>query len=74
MTEAPFQLGVTRSVPHDHGSTSGNPVSALSHKEPKSVKNSQNKSTSNNKDEEVLRPIEDAISWSGSSNSSDMLF
>lgn len=57
--DSPFQLGVSRSVPNVHHNT-------------KDLKNvspgKKNEST------EVLRPIEDAVSWSGSSSSSDMLF
>ena len=53
MTEAPFQLGVSRSK--------SSSVAAAGKKEAESGK-------------EVLRPIEDAVSWSGSSSSSDLLF
>lgn len=57
-----FQLGVSRTVPHSTSTTSEKTTTSSS-------------SNGNEKPkEEVLRPIEDAISWSGSSSSSDMLF
>ena len=60
----PFQLGVSRTVPH----ASKTPSAAT-------VPDSNPNSNPNpNSSEEVLRPTEDAISWSGSSSSSDMLF
>ena len=63
MTDAPFHLGVSRTVPPNSSAvkataTTNNGLGA------------QTKSEA----EEVLRPTEDAISWSGSSSSSDMLF
>ena len=58
MTEAPFQLGVSR----NKSSATANTGSAAGKK----------KETDSGK--EVLRPIEDAVSWSGSSSSSDLLF
>merc|ERR1712043_14273 len=61
----PFQLGVSRTVPH----ASKTPSAAV----PDSDSNS-NSNSNPNSSEEVLRPTEDAISWSGSSSSSDMLF
>ena len=64
--ETPFQLGVSRTVPH----ASKTPNST--EKVPDSNKNTKNMES--NTTEEVLRPTEDAISWSGSSSSSDMLF
>lgn len=54
MTEAPFQLGVSRNKSSSAATASGK-------KQAESGR-------------EVLRPIEDAVSWSGSSSSSDLLF
>ena len=59
MTEAPFQLGVSR---NKSSATATTGSSAAGKK----------KETDSGK--EVLRPIEDAVSWSGSSSSSDLLF
>ena len=59
-----FQLGVSRTVPHSTSTKST----------PNSTTKSTEKTASHGETEEVLRPIEDAISWSGSSSSSDMLF
>ena len=64
--ETPFQLGVSRTVPH---ASKKNPNST---EVPDSNKNTKN--LESNTTDEVLRPTEDAISWSGSSSSSDMLF
>ena len=71
MNESPFQLGVTRSVPHNHGTGA-----LATQKEPKTVENGhvEEKKNQLQDEDEVLRPLEDAVSWSGSSNTSDMLF
>jgi len=65
MADTPFQLGVTRTVPH-----------ASSNKQTNNDNTKLPNINGNNamETEEVLRPTEDAISWSGSSSSSDMLF
>lgn len=72
-TDAPFQLGVSRTVPHASSikQTINNSVETT--KPPSSTNGSGNGNAIENPDE-VLRPTDDAISWSGSSSSSDMLF
>ena len=62
-----FQLGVSRTVPHSTSTKS-------THSSTASEKTTIASNGKENPKEEVLRPIEDAISWSGSSSSSDMLF
>jgi hypothetical protein len=56
MTEAPFQLGVSRSSKNKAAATANSGEGKKGGKD------------------EVLRPLEDAVSWSGSSSSSDLLF
>ena len=62
MTEAPFQLGVSRNKSSSAAAAAAAAGSSVSGK--KEAESGR----------EVLRPIEDAISWSGSSSSSDLLF
>ena len=64
MTEAPFQLGVSRAAKKQQQQQQQAAASNGKHGGP----------ASNGQQKEVLRPIEDAISWSGSSSSSDLLF
>jgi len=73
-TDTPFQLGVSRTVPHA-SSIKQTTNSVETTKPPSSTKgtSSGNGNAIENPDE-VLRPTDDAISWSGSSSSSDMLF
>ena len=66
----PFQLGVSRTVPH----ASKTPSAATVPDSNPNPNSSPNSNPNPNSSEEVLRPTEDAISWSGSSSSSDMLF
>ena len=65
MADTPFQLGVTRTVPH-----------ASSNKQTNNDNTKLPNINGNNamETEEVLRPTEDAISWSGGSSSPVMLF
>merc|ERR1712228_228221 len=65
MADTPFQLGVSRTVPH---------ASSNKHTNNDTTKLPNINGNSAMETEEVLRPTEDAISWSGSSSSSDMLF
>ncbi|TRY62873.1 hypothetical protein TCAL_15202 [Tigriopus californicus] len=65
MNEAPFQLGVSR------GKT---PTEAASTPNSNNNKPNGSQDKPDGKGGEVLRPTEDAISWSGSSSSSDILF
>ena len=73
-TDTPFQLGVSRTVPHA-SSIKQTTNSVETTKTPSSTNgtSSGNGNAIENPDE-VLRPTDDAISWSGSSSSSDMLF
>lgn len=65
MSETPFQLGVSRGkAPVETAATP-----TINNNKPNG---SQDKL--DGKNGEVLRPTEDAISWSGSSSSSDILF
>ena len=72
MGDNSFQLGVSRTVPH----ASSIKPSADTKQRPSTQNGvkSQSGATVESGVEEVLRPTEDAISWSGSSSSSDMLF
>merc|ERR1719232_761875 len=81
--DAPFQLGVSRTVPHasktspassSTSTSSSSSSSSTSSSTPSSAQSSSGTPDSNSNQDEVLRPTEDAISWSGSSSSSDMLF
>ena len=72
-----FQLGVSRAIPNSK--SSGTKMGATSNGQKSSDKNVNNiesskKAVTNKDDSVLLRPTEDAISWSGSSSSSDILF
>ena len=73
-----FQLGVSRAVPNSNAGAkmdTSDSSSSAAHKNNSNnaIKDKNGKST--NQDSSVLlRPTEDAISWSGSSSSSDILF
>ena len=71
-----FQLGVSRAIPNSTSSGTKMESNSNGQKISTNVNNIEsNKKASGNKDESVLlRPTEDAISWSGSSSSSDILF
>ena len=71
-----FQLGVSRAIPNSTSSGTKTDSNLNGQKSSSSVNNIENtKNVSNNKEDSVLlRPTEDAISWSGSSSSSDILF
>jgi len=74
-TDTPFQLGVSRTVPHASSikQTTNNSVDTTKPPSSTNGTSSGNGNAIENPDE-VLRPTDDAISWSGSSSSSDMLF
>jgi len=84
ISDTPFQLGVSRTTPLSSSSSSGGAASAAAtadrKRKPKSAATDgtteQVKSRQNNSSEQqqVLRPTDDAVSWSGSSSSSDILF
>ena len=76
--DAKFQLGVSRAIPNSTlpVSKTDSVTTTTAHKTSSSNINSQdsNKTTYTEQDSALLRPTEDAISWSGSSSSSDILF
>ena len=76
MADTPFQLGVSRTVPHASSMKNANNINdSIDVNAPNTNGNGpSNLATKIETPEEVLRPTEDAISWSGSSSSSDMLF
>ena len=72
-----FQLGVSRAIPN--ANPTGKIESVIVPSSQKDLANNtnskdNNKNSSNTEDSVLLRPTEDAISWSGSSSSSDILF
>jgi hypothetical protein len=72
-----FQLGVSRAIPNSTSSGKIESSSPNGHIYPSTaVVNNRENSNKNTKGEDsvLLRPTEDAISWSGSSSSSDILF
>ena len=72
-----FQLGVSRAIPNSTSSGKIESSSPNGHIYPSTaVVNNRDNSNKNTKGEDsvLLRPTEDAISWSGSSSSSDILF
>ena len=71
-----FQLGVSRAIPNSTSSATKMDSTLNGQKSSSNVNSIENtKNASNNKEDSVLlRPTEDAISWSGSSSSSDILF
>merc|ERR1711899_166585 len=71
-----FQLGVSRAIPNSNSSGTKTDSTSNGQKSSSNVNNMENsKHASNGKEDSVLlRPTEDAISWSGSSSSSDILF
>ena len=73
MADTPFQLGVSRTVPHA-SSISVDTKHAPCNNVSGGLSNNVTATAIEAREHEVLRPTEDAISWSGSSSSSDMLF
>ena len=71
-----FQLGVSRAIPNSNSSGTKTDSTSNGQKSSSNVNNMEHsKHASNGKEDSVLlRPTEDAISWSGSSSSSDILF
>ena len=77
MADTPFQLGVSRTVPHASSisvDTKHAPCNNASGGGGGGGSNNVTAAAIEAREHEVLRPTEDAISWSGSSSSSDMLF
>ena len=74
--DAKFQLGVSRAVPNSTPVSKAESVTTTVHKTSSNNTNNKesNKTTYTEQDSNILRPTEDAISWSGSSSSSDILF
>ena len=73
-----FQLGVSRAIPNS-ASNSGMKMESIANTQKissngNSKDNQKTKTNSKGEDSVLLRPTEDAISWSGSSSSSDILF
>jgi hypothetical protein len=73
-----FQLGVSRAIPNSTPN-SGTKMESIANgqKISSNVNSKDNKKTKTNSKGDnsvLLRPTEDAISWSGSSSSSDILF
>lgn len=70
-----FQLGVSRAIPNSTPIGKMESVTTAQKHSPNNISSKDNnKNTSNGEDSVLLRPTEDAISWSGSSSSSDILF
>ena len=70
-----FQLGVSRAIPNSTPIGKNEPVTtAQKHSSNNINGKDNNKTTTSGEDSVLLRPTEDAISWSGSSSSSDILF
>ena len=74
-----FQLGVSRAIPNSTPNSSGTKLESIANGQKlssnvNSKDNKKTKSKSKGDDSVLLRPTEDAISWSGSSSSSDILF
>ena len=70
-----FQLGVSRAIPNSNSIGKTETVTPAQKHSPNTINSKDNnKNASNGEDSVLLRPTEDAISWSGSSSSSDILF
>ena len=70
-----FQLGVSRAIPNSN--PSGKAETSVTNGQKQLLSNSSkqsNKIKTTGEDGALLKPTEDAISWSGSSSSSDILF
>merc|ERR1712228_92070 len=75
MADTPFQLGVSRTVPHASSISVDTKHAPCNNVSGGGLSNNAVTATAiEAREHEVLRPTEDAISWSGSSSSSDMLF
>ena len=71
-----FQLGVSRAIPNSTTNSGMKMESVANGQKPSAIGNNKDNKKNNSKGDEsvLLRPTEDAISWSGSSSSSDILF